>query len=116
MSPAEADYLLEEWSHWQRGEAVDISWPHATPFGRLIKPDPRPAGFAIDDARAFRTDRVIAKLPKRYRFLIRLHYLDSAPIDAKARRLRVGRASYKLLIKGICCVVAMRIATDAGKV
>ena len=109
MSPAEADYLLEEWAHWQRGEAVDIGWPHATAFGRFIVPDPVPARFPVDDARALATDRVIARLPQRYRFLIRMHWLDPAPIDAKARRLHMGRPSYKLLVKGLCCVVALRL-------
>jgi len=113
VSPAEADLLLEEWAHWQRTGGIDIGLPHATPFGRLIKPDPSPSRRAIDDERALATDRVLARLPHRYRFLVRLHYLDPAPIEHKARRLRIGRKSYRLLIRGVCAVVAMRLDTTA---
>lgn len=109
MSPAEADLLLEEWAHWQRSGGIDIGMPHATPFGRLIKPDPAPSGRAIDDERAYQTDRALARLPSRYKFLVRLHYLDPSPIDSKARRLRIGRKAYKALIHGVCRVVAMRL-------
>jgi hypothetical protein len=116
MTPAEAAWLLEEWARWQRGDAVNIGFPHATPFGRLIKPDPSPARFPVDPDRALETDRVIAKLPQRYRFLIRMHWLDSAPIDSKARRIRLGRKAYLLLVKGLCGVVAQRLASERRSV
>ena len=106
MTPAEADYLLAEWARWQAGDAVYIGYPRSTPFGRLIKPDPMPLRVPIDEARALRTDRAIAKLTGRRRFVIRLHYLDPAPIDAKARRLHIGRKEYKSRIAGLCGIIA----------
>jgi hypothetical protein len=110
MSPEQADYLLDEWSRWQMEDVIRCGWPRATSFGKAIKPDPRPATVPIDDARAAKTDRVVSKLPKRYRFLIRVHYLDRAPIDVKARRLRMGRNGYKTLIRGVQHVVALGLA------
>jgi hypothetical protein len=38
-----------------------------------------------------------------------LHYLDFAPIDAKARRMRMGRRSYLMLLEGVQRVVAARL-------
>jgi hypothetical protein len=107
VTPAEADYLLAEWARWQAGDAVYIGYPRSTPFGRLIKPDPMPLKVPIDEARALRTDRAIARLTGRRRFLLKLHYLDRAPIDAKARRLKVGRTEYKARINGICAIVGL---------
>lgn len=107
-----AGYLLEEWARWCRHDPLPMDWPHATSFGKLIKPDPRPATEPIDVLRAAATDRVVARLPGRVRFLINLHYLDTGPIDAKARRLRMRRQRYLDLIDGVCRVVALRI--DSG--
>lgn len=109
MTPALADYLLEEWARWQRETVIHTGWPTSTPFGRHIVPDPAPSRLPVDDDRALKTDRVLAKLPGRYRFLVKLHYLDPAPIDQKARRLRLGRPGYKLLIKGVQSVVAHKL-------
>ena len=114
MTPAQADVLLEEWARWQCEDVVRCGWPTATPFGRQIKPDPTPARMPIDEQRAYETDRVIARLPGRYRFLIRMHYLDPAPTDTKARRLRLGRKGYLLLLKGVQHVVAMRLDGRLG--
>jgi hypothetical protein len=106
LTPAEADYLLAEWARWQAGDAVYIGYPRSTPFGRLIKPDPMPLKVPIDEARALRTDRAIAQLTGRRRFLLKVHYLDRAPIDAKARRLKVGRKEYQARIQGLCGIIA----------
>jgi hypothetical protein len=106
LTPAEADYLLAEWARWQAGDAVYIGYPRSTPFGRLIRPDPMPMRVPIDEARALRTDRAIAQLTGRRRFLLKVHYLDRAPIDAKARRLRIGRKEYQSRIQGICGIIA----------
>lgn len=110
MSPEEADYLLDEWTRWQMEDVIRNGWPRATAFGKAIKPDPRPCTLPIDDERAARTDRVVSKLPRRYRFLIRLHYIDRAPVDVKARRMRMGRNGYKALIRGVQHVVALGLA------
>ena len=107
MTPQEADYLLAEWAAWSSGDAVYIGYPRSTPFGRLIKPDPAPAKMPVNDARAFRTDTAIAKLNGRRKFMLRVHYLDRAPIDAKARRFRLGREAYKAKVKGICAIVGL---------
>lgn len=109
MTPAEADYLLDEWARWQRADPLTMGWPDATPFGRQIKPDPAPSRIPIDDDRALRTDRVLAKMPARIRFIAKMHYLDLAPIDQKARRLRLGRKAYLAKIEGIKRVVAARL-------
>jgi len=106
VTPQEADYLLAEWARWQAGDAVYIGYPRSTPFGRLIRPDPMPMRVPIDEARALRTDRAIAQLTGRRRFLLKVHYLDRAPIDAKARRLKIGRKEYQSRIQGICGIIA----------
>lgn len=109
MTPAEADYLLDEWARWQRADPLTMGWDTATPFGRQIKPDPAPSRIPIDDARVLRTDRVLAKLPGRIRFIVRLHYLGLEPIDQKARRLRLGRKAYKLRIEAVQKLIADRL-------
>lgn len=109
MTPEEADYRLEEWARWQRADPLTMSWPTSTPFGRQIKPDPRPGSIAIDEQRALETDKVLAKMPRRYRFIVRLHYLDTGPIDAKAKRMGLGRKGYKALIAGIQRTIAFRL-------
>jgi hypothetical protein len=114
LTPAEADYLLAEWARWQAGDCINIGYPRSTPFGRLIKPDPMPLRVPIDEARALRTDRAIAKLTGRRRFVIngrrrywlKVHYLDRSPVDAKARRLKVGRKEYQSRIQGLCGIIA----------
>jgi len=107
LTPQEADYLLAEWARWQAGAAVYIGYPRSTPFGRLIKPDPMPLRVPIDEQRALRTDRAIARLNGRRRYWLKVHYLDRSPLDAKARRLKVGRAEYKARINGICAIVGL---------
>jgi hypothetical protein len=109
LSAAQADMLLAEWARWQSADPLEMDWPHSTAFGRHIKPDPSPPREPVDDERAYRTDRVIARLPRRYRFLIRLHYLDPAPVDSKARRLRMRRQAYLLLLTGVQRVVGARL-------
>jgi hypothetical protein len=106
MTPQEADYLLAEWARWQAGDAVYIGYPRSTPFGRLIKPDPMPLKVPIDEARALRTDRAIAQLNGRRRYWLKVHYLDRSPVDAKARRLKVGRKEYQSRIQGLCGIIA----------
>jgi len=101
MTPAEADYLLAEWARWQAGDCINIGYPRSTPFGRLIKPDPMPSRVPVDEARALRTDRAIARLPGRMRFLVKVHYLDRSTIDAKARRLHVTLYAYRKKIKAL---------------
>jgi hypothetical protein len=109
LSAKETDYLLDEWARWQRMDPYTMSWPKSAPFGRYIKPDPVPAREPVDEERALATDRVLARMPRRYRFLVRMHYLDSAPIDAKARRMRMGRKAYLLLLEGVQRVVGARL-------
>ena len=106
MTPAEADRLLDEWARWQAGDCVNIGYPRSTPFGRLIKPDPSPSRLPIDVERALRTDRAVAKLTGKRRFMVKVHYLDTGPIDAKARRMHVGRKEYLSRITGICGIIA----------
>lgn len=109
--------LLDEWARWQREGALAMDWPTATPFGRQIKPDPRPATLPVDVERALRTDRVLARMPRRYRFYVRLHYLDLSPIESKARRLRMGRNAYRTLIESVQRVIGARLdsAGEIGK-
>jgi DNA-directed RNA polymerase specialized sigma24 family protein len=109
LTAAQADYLLEEWARWQRCDPLTMDWSHSTAFGKCIKPDPVPAREPVDEDRALRTDRVIAKLPGRLRFLVKLHYLDSVPIDVKARRMRIAREGYKRLLEGAQRVVGERL-------
>jgi hypothetical protein len=106
LTPQEADYLLAEWARWQAGDAIGIGYPKSTPFGRLIKPDPMPLRVPIDEARALRTDRAVAQLNGRRRFLLKIAYLDRAPIDAKARRLHISRTEYKARVAGLCGIIA----------
>ena len=111
MTPGEAAWLLEEWARWTRSDGVDVGYPHATAFGRMIVPDPAPGELPVDVDRAARTDAVIAKLPRRYKFLVKLHFLDTGPVEAKARRLRMRRKSYQLLVRGVVQVVAMKMGS-----
>ena len=109
MSPEEADFLLDEWARWQRSDPIAIGWAPATPFGKHIKPDPSPSAIPIDENRAILTDKALAKMPQRIRFVVKLHYLGLAPIDAKARRLHMGRKAYLSLIESVKRTVGARI-------
>ena len=86
MSPSEAEWLLEEWAAWSRGgDVLSIGWAPATPFGRLIKPDPMPARLPVEPDRAMRTDRVVAKLPPRRRLIVqRPHILQRHRLSPRA--------------------------------
>jgi hypothetical protein len=91
----EADDRLHEWSVWVlTPDGYALSWLSSTAFGRLIKPDPRPPREAIDHERAAQTDHVLAKLPGRIKFFVKVHYLDRSPTTSKARRLHLGREAY----------------------
>lgn len=113
MSPEEADYLLDEWARWARDDnTLTVHWfrdrsPFYVPGGVL------PTIYPVDSDRAFMTDRTVARLSGRRRFIVKLNYLDRSPIDSKARRLRMGRESYRELVKGICRVVADSISRSA---
>lgn len=109
MSPEEADFLLDEWARWQRTDPISIGWAPATPFGKQIKPDPSPSSIPIDEERAIITDRVLAKMPRRIVFIVRLHYLGMEPIDTKARRMHLGRKAYLGLIESVRRTVGDRI-------
>lgn len=111
VEPGDLDLLLDEWARWARHDPLKMGWSNATPIGRMIKPDPAPSREPVDPERAFATDRVVVRLPQRYRFLINLHYRDPAPIDAKARRLRRGREAYKATILGMLRAVAPRFTS-----
>ena len=110
MSPAEAEWRLEEWAVWAKGgDALAIGWAPSTAFGKLIKPDPTPARLPVEPDRAAQTDRVVAKLPPRRRFWVKMHFLDPSPIDVKAKRVRRGREAYKTEIAAIVAFVARRL-------
>ena len=111
MSPAEADQRLHEWAVWVRtGDGADLSWPHATPFGRLIVPDPVEPREACDHERAAATDRVIAQLPGRLRHFLKVHYLDvTTPTIAKARRAGLKRHTYAARLFKVQVIVAYRL-------
>jgi DNA-directed RNA polymerase specialized sigma24 family protein len=106
------DDPLDEWARWQGVDPLTMSWKHATSFGRMIKPDPRPAREPVDEERAIRTDKVVAKLPGRLRFLVKLHYLDRAPDEAKARRQGCSRNTYRERMRGVLAIVADRLDKD----
>jgi hypothetical protein len=109
MTPEEADYLLDEWGRWARGDNTlskigyaDRS-PYWTPGGVL------PAVEPVDPDRAYRTDRAVASLSGRRRFIVKLSYLDTSPRYAKARRLRLSREQYRVLVRGLCAMMAVRL-------
>jgi hypothetical protein len=105
-----AAWLLEEWAAWARGDRFfDMGWYDATPFGRLIKPDPQPAKMPVDPERALKTDRVVVKLPGWRRYWIKLHFLDPGPIDAKARRCGRNRDAYLNEINTLIVYVGRRL-------
>jgi hypothetical protein len=106
----EADDRLHEWSVWVlTPDGYALSWLSSTAFGRLIKPDPHPPREAIDYERAAQTDRVIAKLPGRIKFFIKVHYLDRSPTTSKARRLHLGREAYVNKLTRVQIIVFRRL-------
>ena len=110
MTPSDADLRLHEWALWvQTSDGQGIGWPHATPFGRLIKPDPHEPREVIDHERAAATDRIIARLPGRLRHFLKVHYLDPAPTIAKARRAHLTRSGYATKLLKVQVIVALRL-------
>jgi len=114
----DADDRLHEWSVWVRqGDGTHVGWPHSTPFGRHIKPDPQPPSEAIDVDRAAATDRVIAKLPRRMQRFLKQHYLDPSPTVAKARRAHLTREGYRTKWQRVVMIVHrhLHFACQEGK-
>jgi hypothetical protein len=106
----EADDRLHEWSLWVRTpDGYRVSWMTSTAFGRLIVPDPAPPSEAIDYERAFQTDRSLAGLPGRIKYFVKVHYLDSSPLVAKARRMRLGREAYRNRLTKVQMIVYRRL-------
>ena len=104
-----ADRLLDEWVRWCREDVIRCGWPRSTSFGRAIKPDPRPSTEPIDDFRAERTDMVIAHLPRRQRYLVRVMYLDWRPITVKERKLRMTEYGYDKARRALLNAVYLRL-------
>jgi hypothetical protein len=111
FTPAQryADRLLAEWVRWCREDVIRCGWSHTTAFGRLIKPDPVPAREPIDDFRAERTDIVVAHLPRKQRYLVRVMYLDTRPITVKERKLRLTEHGYDKARRGLLNAVYLRL-------
>ena len=110
MTPdAWADLLLHEWAIWSREDVIRCGWPHATSFGKAIKPDPAPAREPINDQRAQSTDAVIAHLPGRMRYLVKVAYLDPSPIPSKARKLRCTEHAYRKRLTSLRMAVYLRL-------
>lgn len=110
MTPVEAEWRLEEWAVWARGgNLLEIGWPSAAAFAWAIKPDPSPSRLPVEPERAAQTDRVVAKLPPRRRFWVKMHYLDPAPVEAKARRVGRKKDAYRREIAAIVEFVARRL-------
>ncbi len=109
LTTEEVNYRLEEWAIWQAMDPTLMAYSPISVCAKTIKPEPEPPRMPIDDERAFQTDRALAGLPGRIMFRIRLHYLDPIPLDAKARRLGVGREAYKEGMTRILRIVAERI-------
>jgi hypothetical protein len=106
----EADDRLHEWSLWVRTpDGYRVSWMTSTAFGRLIVPDPAPPSEAIDYERAFETDRSLAGLPGRIKYFVKVHYLDSSPMIAKARRMHLGREAYRNRLTKVQMIVFRRL-------
>jgi zona occludens toxin (predicted ATPase) len=112
VSPAEADYLLDEWGRWARDDWTGTGFKDRSPF--YVPGGVLPAVLPVDVDRAYNTDRVVAKLQGRRRFVVRLHYLDPSPLQAKARRMRMRDEHYRALVKGICLVVG-RMLDGTGR-
>ena len=113
MTPAEADYLLDEWGRWARDDRVGIGYKDRSPF--YVPGGALPAVMPVDVDRAFHTDRVVARLRGRRRYVVRLHYLDPCPLQSKARRMRMRDEHYRELVKGICAVVGRMIDGTAER-
>ena len=112
----DTDERLHEWSLWVRTpDGYRLSWASATPFGRFIVPDPVPPREFVDYERAAQVDAVLAKLPSRMRFILKVHYLDGSPTQAKARRMGVSRHAYMVKLTRLQFVVAYRLNPDVAR-
>jgi hypothetical protein len=117
MTPdAWADLLLHEWACWSREDVIRCGWPHATSFGKAIKPDPAPAREPINDLRAQYTDAVVARLPGRMRYLVKVAYLDPSPIPSKARKLRCTEYAYRKRLTALRAAVYLALETHMARV
>ena len=106
MSPEEADFYLDEWSRWVKDDNTFslVGFKDRSPF--YVEGGVLPAILPFDPERAEVTESIVTRLQGRRRYIVKLHYLDTAPVVAKAKRLRMRQEAYRKLVQGVCRVVA----------
>ena len=109
---------LGRWGRMARGRWENLGIGERSVLGRMI--DEGPGAGQVSDWSAhhlpddvMEVDGAVAKLPKRYRRAVKLHYLTEWPTEVKAGILHTSRRSFYLLInagkQGVYDRLAMRI-------
>ena len=94
---------LTRWGRLARGRAEDLGIGERSVLGRMIE-EGFGAGQVSDWASrhlpddVVEVDQAVARLPRRYKRAIKIHYLTEWPTEVKAAELRTSRRSFYLLI------------------
>ena len=99
----EVEVRLSYWGRKARGRYDSLGYAERSVLGRMID-EGAGAGQVSDWASQHLPDDVVevdgavAKLPRRYRRAVKLHYLTDWPADVKAGILRTSRRRFYLLV------------------
>ena len=99
----EVEVRLSHWGRKARGRYDSLGYAERSVLGRMIEEGPG-AGQVSDWASQHLPDDVVevdgavAKLPKRYRRAVKLHYLTEWPTEVKAGILHTSRRNFYLLV------------------
>ena len=105
----EIEIRLVRWGHLARGRYEDLGINDRSMLARMIEEGAGAAQVADwasqhlpDDV--VETDQAVARLPKKYKRALRLHYMTEFPVEVKAKllsiiwRRRISRSTFYLLV------------------
>jgi DNA-directed RNA polymerase specialized sigma24 family protein len=99
----EVERRLERWGRLARGRYEDLGINDRSMLARMIEEGAGAAQVADwasqhlpDDV--VETDQAVARLPKRYRRAIKLHYMTELDSQSKAKAMDMSRSSFFLYV------------------
>lgn len=118
-----ANARLEAWARWQRSSGINIDYPKASAFVRVMTPAPieeqagaRHVAPMPTDEDAMEVDRVLAGwrlARRRYWKIIHVEYRTGGSSEQKARRCGMCRADYRARLARVQLLLAETL--DAGR-
>jgi hypothetical protein len=99
--PALIDRLLEGWASWAHSDGIDLRPKCAGDLWQIQTIiDGTTYVVRLPDDQFVSIDREIARLPIRLKMIVFLEYREQGTVNAKARRLGLGRLAYRMRLNG----------------